>query len=143
MQSAIELRTLFGSARVFVFDCQRTVIESGQRSVDPFRNFDFAPNSLCDRVRQSRWTSTATLYPVEFCTHGGGRLRVPFTNQSFRATGITNYLRNGGTREKAQQMANHASARTTHLYDRRKDEVTVQEIEKVRFERIDVDVGGF
>ncbi len=40
-------------------------------------------------------------------------------------------------------MANHSSARTTQLYDRREDEVTVQEIEKVRFERIDVDVAGF
>jgi integrase len=70
-------------------------------------------------------------------------IATPITNHSFRATGITNYLRNGGTREKAQQMANHSSARTTQLYDRREDEVTVQEIEKVRFERIDVDVGGF
>ena len=67
-------------------------------------------------------------------------IATPITNHSFRATGITNYLRNGGTREKAQKMANHASARTTQLYDRREDEVTVQEIEKVRFERIDVDV---
>ena len=70
-------------------------------------------------------------------------IATPITNHSFRATGITNYLRNGGTREKAQQMANHSSARTTQLYDRREDEVTVQEIEKVRFERIDVDVRGF
>jgi len=46
----IELRTLFGSARVFVFDCQRTVIESGRWSVDSFRVFDFAPKWLCDRV---------------------------------------------------------------------------------------------
>ena len=70
-------------------------------------------------------------------------IATPITNHSFRATGITNYLRNGGTREKAQQMANHSSARTTQLYDRREDELTVQEIEKVRFERIDVDVRGF
>ena len=38
---------------------------------------------------------------------------------SFRATGITEYLRNGGKLEVAQQMANHESARTTGLYDRR------------------------
>jgi site-specific recombinase XerD len=39
-------------------------------------------------------------------------------NHSFRATGITAYLKNGGTLEKAAQMANHASTRTTQLYDR-------------------------
>jgi site-specific recombinase XerD len=38
---------------------------------------------------------------------------------TFRATGITEYLRNGGKLEVAQQMANHESARTTGLYDRR------------------------
>ena len=42
-------------------------------------------------------------------------------NHSFRATGITVYLKNGGTLEKAAQMANHASTRTTQLYDRRRD----------------------
>jgi integrase/recombinase XerC len=42
-------------------------------------------------------------------------------NHSFRATGITAYLKNGGTLEKAAQMANHASTRTTQLYDRRRD----------------------
>ena len=39
-------------------------------------------------------------------------------NHTFRATGITAYLENGGTLEKAAAMANHASMRTTHLYDR-------------------------
>jgi integrase/recombinase XerC len=39
-------------------------------------------------------------------------------NHSFRATGITAYLKNGGTLEKAATMANHASTRTTQLYDR-------------------------
>ena len=34
-------------------------------------------------------------------------------SHSFRATGITAYLKNGGTLEKAAQMANHASTRTT------------------------------
>ncbi|MEO8372710.1 MAG: tyrosine-type recombinase/integrase, partial [Candidatus Solibacter sp.] len=42
---------------------------------------------------------------------------------TFRATGITEYLRNGGKLEIAQQMANHESARTTGLYDRRNDRV--------------------
>lgn len=52
-------------------------------------------------------------------------------NHSFRATGITAYLKNGGTLEKAAAMANHASTRTTQLYDRRSDDVTLDEVERV------------
>jgi len=50
---------------------------------------------------------------------------------SFRATGITVYLQNGGKLEVAQQMAGHESARTTGLYDRRNDAVALDEIERV------------
>jgi integrase/recombinase XerD len=52
-------------------------------------------------------------------------------NHTFRATGITQYLRNGGRRELAQQMAAHESPRTTALYDRRGDEVAVDEVERI------------
>jgi site-specific recombinase XerD len=52
-------------------------------------------------------------------------------NHSFRATGITEYLRNGGKLEIAQQMANHESARTTGLYDRRNDQVSLDEVERI------------
>ena len=52
-------------------------------------------------------------------------------NHTFRATGITQYLRNGGRRELAQQMAAHESPRTTALYDRRDDEVAVAEVERI------------
>ena len=52
-------------------------------------------------------------------------------NHTFRATGITAYLKNGGTLEKAAAMANHASTRTTQLYDRRRDELTLDEVERV------------
>jgi hypothetical protein len=50
---------------------------------------------------------------------------------SFPATDITEYLRNGGKLEVAQQMANHESARTTGLYDRRYDQVSVDEVERI------------
>ena len=53
-------------------------------------------------------------------------------NHSFRATGITAYLKNGGTLEKAAAMANHASTRTTQLYDRRRDEMSLDEVERIR-----------
>ena len=52
-------------------------------------------------------------------------------NHCFRATGITAYLKNGGTLERAAAMANHASTRTTQLYDRRSDTVTLDEVERV------------
>ena len=52
-------------------------------------------------------------------------------NHSFRATGITAYLKNGGTLEGAATMANYASTRTTQLYDRRSDDVTLYEVERV------------
>src|SRR5947207_10847996 len=54
----------------------------------------------------------------------GAGIATKLGNHSFRATGITAYLKNGGTLEKAAAMANHASTRTTQLYDRRRDEVS-------------------
>jgi site-specific recombinase XerD len=52
---------------------------------------------------------------------------------SFRATGITTFLRNGGALERAQKLAGHESPSTTKLYDRRADEITRSEIEKISF----------
>lgn len=52
-------------------------------------------------------------------------------NHTFRGTGITTYLENGGTLENAQKMAAHASTRTTQLYDRRRDDVTLDEVVKI------------
>jgi integrase/recombinase XerD len=51
---------------------------------------------------------------------------------TFRATGITAYLENGGTIEKAQAIAAHESPRTTKLYDRTGDAITLDEIELIR-----------
>ncbi len=44
-----------------------------------------------------------------------------FCNHTFRGTGITVFLNNGGSLEAAQDMANHSDPRTTKLYYRRKD----------------------
>lgn len=51
---------------------------------------------------------------------------------TFRATGITAYLEAGGSLENAQAMAAHESPRTTKLYDRTGDEITLEEIERIR-----------
>ena len=58
-------------------------------------------------------------------------IRTSIGCHSFRATGITEYLRNGGKLEIAQAMANHESARTTGLYDRRGDQVSLDEVERI------------
>lgn len=51
---------------------------------------------------------------------------------SWRATGITQYLKSPGSRlEVAQDMANHADMRTTRLYDRRTEELTLDEVERI------------
>jgi len=53
-------------------------------------------------------------------------------NHTFRASGITNYLRNGGSRDNAQKIAAHEDSRTTALYDRREDTISLDEIERIR-----------
>src|SRR5205823_11822396 len=50
---------------------------------------------------------------------------------TFRATGITAYLKNGGRLEIAQQMAGHESSRTTGLYDRRGEDISLDEVERI------------
>jgi integrase len=56
----------------------------------------------------------------------------PIGNHTFRATGITAYLANGGALEHAQEMAGHESPRTTKLYDRTKERLTQDEVERIR-----------
>jgi len=57
----------------------------------------------------------------------GGR----FGNHSFRGTGITAYLKNEGSLDQAQFMAGHANISTTKIYDRREQETTLDEVERI------------
>lgn len=50
---------------------------------------------------------------------------------TFRGTGITAYLENDGKLEVAQHIAGHADASTTKLYDRRRELVSKEEVEKI------------
>jgi site-specific recombinase XerD len=59
-------------------------------------------------------------------------ITAPIGNHTFRATGITAYLSNGGQLEHAQEMAAHESPRTTKLYDRTKERLTQDEVERIR-----------
>ena len=63
------------------------------------------------------------------CRHAG--LSAATSCHSFRATGITVFLENGGTIEAAQRIAAHESPRTTKLYDRTGDDITLDEIERI------------
>ena len=58
---------------------------------------------------------------------GGGGITRQVCNHTFRGTGSTAYLENGGTLEKAE----HASTRTTQLYERREHRVTLAEVVKI------------
>ena len=58
-------------------------------------------------------------------------IRTPIGCHTWRATGITAYLTNGGELERAQRMATHSSPRTTKLYDRRADRITLDEVERI------------
>ena len=58
-------------------------------------------------------------------------IETPIGCHTFRATGITDYLTNGGRIEVAQRMAGHSNAKTTGLYDRRNDDVSVGEVERI------------
>ena len=60
---------------------------------------------------------------------GVAGILAPIGNHSFRATGITSYLGNGGALEHAQSMAGHESPRTTKLYDRTTERLTQDKVE--------------
>lgn len=85
------------------------------------RSGELTGNSLlqCDVWRMIRRRALAAGIKTEIGCH------------TFRATGITAYLKNGGRLEIAQQMAAHESSRTTGLYDRRSDEVSLDEVERI------------
>lgn len=70
------------------------------------------------------------LHMIERRANAAG-LATSINCHSFRATGITAYLSNGGQLETARAMAAHASTKTTQLYDRRQDQVSLDEIERI------------
>ena len=69
------------------------------------------------------------IHPFSACLRSLRQARIG--NHTFRATGITAYLENGGTIERAQQIAAHESPKTTKLYDRTSDQITLDEIERI------------
>ena len=66
----------------------------------------------------------------------------PIGCHTFRATGITAYLLNNGSLEKAQMMAAHESPRTTKLYDRTNDQISLDEVERILLTQKGITEGG-
>lgn len=97
----------------------------GEKKSPLFRSFDRQkrltdrPVHRVDVLRMVKRRAKAAGLPASTCCH------------TFRATGITAYLDAGGTIENAQAIAAHESPRTTKLYDRTSDEITLDEIERI------------
>jgi integrase len=89
------------------------------RSVGKRRQLTENPMTRTDVLRMIKRRALAAGLPSSTCCH------------TFRATGITAYLENGGTIENGQAIAAHESPRTTKLYDRTSDEITPDEVERI------------
>jgi integrase/recombinase XerD len=89
------------------------------RSVDKHRQLTENPITRGDVLRMVKRRALEAGLPSSTCCH------------TFRATGITAYLENGGTLENAAAIAAHESPRTTKLYDRTGDEITLDEVERI------------
>ena len=98
----------------------------GDKSSPLFRTAAGKTGTLTDR-RMNRTDALRMIWRRA----GAAGIATALGCHSFRATGITVYLTNGGLLEHAQQMAAHESARTTKLYDRRNDTVTLDEVERI------------
>jgi integrase/recombinase XerD len=82
------------------------------------------------KLGQGAISRTDVWYMVRRCAADAG-IATAIGCHTFRATGITDYLTNGGRIEVAQRMAGHSNAKTTGLYDRRNDDVSVGEVERI------------
>lgn len=111
-------------------DYLRAYLEGAQLQIDP-KAFLFKTAIR----RTGRLSKRPMSQPDVYRMIGRRALRADILTKigchTFRATGITEYLKNGGKLEIAQQMANHESSRTTGLYDRRNDQVSLDEVERI------------
>jgi integrase/recombinase XerD len=89
------------------------------RSIDRHRAMTDRPLDARNALDMIKRRAKAIGLPETICCH------------TFRATGITAYLENGGTIENAQAIANHESPKTTKLYDRTSDQITLDEVERI------------
>jgi integrase/recombinase XerD len=91
----------------------------------------FRTSDRSRRLTDERLTRTDVFRMIQRRSKAAG-LATAVCCHTFRATGITAYLENGGTIEKAQAIAAHESPRTTKLYDRTQNDITLDEVERIR-----------
>ena len=96
---------------------------------------DLVPGGLAEHGRHLAQilkgdSETDVLHMIK-CRAEAAGLPASTCRHTFRATGITAYLKNGGTIENAQAIAAHESPRTTKLYDRTSDEISLDEVERI------------
>ena len=77
------------------------------------------PMTRANALKMIKRRAARAGFPSEICAH------------TFRGTGITEYLRNGGDLEVAARIAGHESTRTTQLYNRLNEEISLDEIERI------------
>ena len=88
------------------------------------------PSGRNDALLDRPMTRTTALKMIKRRAHQTGLPR-EICAHSFRGTGITEYLRNGGDLEVAARIAGHESTRTTQLYNRLPEEISLDEIERI------------
>ena len=89
------------------------------RSLDRERHLSGKPMTPNNALKMVKRRAREAALPATTCNH------------TFRATGITAYLENGGSLEHAQRIANHSDPKTTKLYDRREDRATIEEVMRI------------
>ena len=110
----------------FISEDHRRARADGAKGTPLFRSADWHGGALTalpmhriDVWRMIRRRAAAAGIDAEMCCH------------TFRATGLTNFLANGGTLENAQAVDDYTSPRTKQLYDRTGDEITLDEVERI------------
>ena len=118
------VRTFRGEARRLV------IVDAGPAAVERFLEFFSA--AIANGRTRAAYERAAGQF-LAWCASRGLTLRAiaPLHCHTLRATGITAYLSNGGTLEHAQRIAGHASPKTTKLYDRTADTISLYEIERI------------
>ena len=93
-----------------------------------FRTIDRSTKSLSTR----RLQRAEALAMVKRRARNAGVETPGICNHTFRGSGITSYLDHPNARlEVAQHMAGHADPKTTRIYDRRQEIVTLDEVERI------------
>jgi hypothetical protein len=113
------------TARTF-FNKSAWAYDPGRRTLELFRSAGRKTGKLTTNPLFQQGA-----HRVIFWRAKGAGIETRIGNHTFCATGITAYLKNSGKLEGAQQIANHESPRTTKLYDRRQDEISLYEIERI------------